>query len=302
MPPDSNGSGASPAEPDQPTQAPPRPATKGSSAVTSPPGLRCQRVLAVGVGDLVDRQPVGDDDDGAVRPDLFILGSRHTAADPTERDARPRVSSRPARRRMPPAAAPMPEHERRRPGRPRACRPAAASRSRTTSAPKVEKVVSVPQKPVPTRATTAAGTSARPSSDAEQGAAGDVDDQRAQRRGRAPSRAASRSASSRSGAPASAPSDHEQRRHAAAPSDRPRRPALPRGHRGHAPGDRDDARTGRRRPAAPASARWTTSTAKAEYVVYPPRTPDGEERPQPGRRRGAGRRAPRGGRRAAGSR
>src|SRR5688572_15013929 len=43
MPPDSNGSGASPAEPDQPTQAPPRPATKGSSAVTSPPGLRCQR-------------------------------------------------------------------------------------------------------------------------------------------------------------------------------------------------------------------------------------------------------------------
>src|SRR3712207_6015259 len=43
MPPDSNGSGASPADPDQPTQAPPRPATKGSSAVTSPPGLRCQR-------------------------------------------------------------------------------------------------------------------------------------------------------------------------------------------------------------------------------------------------------------------
>src|SRR5215211_1306314 len=44
MPPDSNGSGASPAEPDQPTQAPPRPATNGSRAVTSPPGLRCQRV------------------------------------------------------------------------------------------------------------------------------------------------------------------------------------------------------------------------------------------------------------------
>src|SRR5688572_19164386 len=44
MPPDSNGSGASPADPDQPTQAPPRPATKGSSAVTRPPGLRCQRV------------------------------------------------------------------------------------------------------------------------------------------------------------------------------------------------------------------------------------------------------------------
>src|SRR3954453_1132736 len=43
MPPDSNGSGASPAEPDQPTQAPPRPATNGSRAVTSPPGLRCQR-------------------------------------------------------------------------------------------------------------------------------------------------------------------------------------------------------------------------------------------------------------------
>src|SRR5215218_11022232 len=43
MPPDSKGSGASPAEPDQPTHAPPRPATKGSSAVTRPPGLRCQR-------------------------------------------------------------------------------------------------------------------------------------------------------------------------------------------------------------------------------------------------------------------
>src|ERR687889_103982 len=41
IPPDSKGSGASPAEPDQPTHAPPRPATNGSSAVTSPPGLRC---------------------------------------------------------------------------------------------------------------------------------------------------------------------------------------------------------------------------------------------------------------------
>ncbi|WP_304504694.1 hypothetical protein [Blastococcus sp. TML/M2B] len=71
MPPDSKGSGASPAEPDQPTQAPPRPATKGSSAVTSPPGLRCQRVLHVGVGDLVDGEAVGDDDDGALGPDLF---------------------------------------------------------------------------------------------------------------------------------------------------------------------------------------------------------------------------------------
>src|SRR3954469_14127321 len=40
MPPASTGSGPSPADPDQPTQAPPRPATKGSSAVTSPPGLR----------------------------------------------------------------------------------------------------------------------------------------------------------------------------------------------------------------------------------------------------------------------
>ena len=40
IPPDSKGSGASPAEPDQPTQAPPRPATNGSSAVTRPPGLR----------------------------------------------------------------------------------------------------------------------------------------------------------------------------------------------------------------------------------------------------------------------
>src|SRR3954454_2555218 len=48
MPPDSNGSGASPADPDQPTQAPPRPATKGSSAVTRPPGLRCQRVVPSG--------------------------------------------------------------------------------------------------------------------------------------------------------------------------------------------------------------------------------------------------------------
>src|ERR671920_1822818 len=48
MPPDSNGSGASPGEPDQPTQAPPRPATKGSSAVTRPPGLRCQRVVPSG--------------------------------------------------------------------------------------------------------------------------------------------------------------------------------------------------------------------------------------------------------------
>src|SRR3954454_13163074 len=48
MPPDSNGSGASPADPDQPTQAPPLPATKGSSAVTRPPGLRCQRVVPSG--------------------------------------------------------------------------------------------------------------------------------------------------------------------------------------------------------------------------------------------------------------
>src|SRR4051794_31947639 len=48
MPPDSNGSGASPAEPDQPTQAPPRPATKGSSAVTRPPGLRWYRVVPSG--------------------------------------------------------------------------------------------------------------------------------------------------------------------------------------------------------------------------------------------------------------
>src|SRR3954468_6662060 len=48
MPPDSNGSGASPAEPDQPTQAPPRPATKGSRAVTSPPGLRCHVVSPSG--------------------------------------------------------------------------------------------------------------------------------------------------------------------------------------------------------------------------------------------------------------
>src|SRR5215207_5384337 len=48
MPPDSKGSGASPAEPDQPTHAPPRPATNGSSAVTRPPGLRCQRVLPSG--------------------------------------------------------------------------------------------------------------------------------------------------------------------------------------------------------------------------------------------------------------
>src|SRR5688500_8496024 len=48
MPPDSNGSGTSPADPDQPTHAPPRPATNGSSAVTSPPGLRCQRVVPSG--------------------------------------------------------------------------------------------------------------------------------------------------------------------------------------------------------------------------------------------------------------
>src|SRR3954454_21569161 len=48
MPPDSNGSGASPADPDQPTQAPPRPATKSCSAVTRPPGLRCQRVVPSG--------------------------------------------------------------------------------------------------------------------------------------------------------------------------------------------------------------------------------------------------------------
>src|SRR4051795_12153938 len=48
MPPDSKGSGASPADPDHPTQAPPRPATKGSKAVTSPPGLRCQRVVPSG--------------------------------------------------------------------------------------------------------------------------------------------------------------------------------------------------------------------------------------------------------------
>src|ERR671932_224074 len=48
MPPDSKGSGASPAEPDQPTQAPPRPATNGSSAVTRPPGLRCQRTVPSG--------------------------------------------------------------------------------------------------------------------------------------------------------------------------------------------------------------------------------------------------------------
>src|SRR3954466_13453320 len=48
MPPDSNGSAASPGDPDQPTHAPPRPATKGSSAVTRPPGLRCQRVLPSG--------------------------------------------------------------------------------------------------------------------------------------------------------------------------------------------------------------------------------------------------------------
>src|SRR5690242_7075784 len=48
MPPDSKGSGASPAEPDQPTQAPPRPATKGSRAVTRPPGLRCRRVVPSG--------------------------------------------------------------------------------------------------------------------------------------------------------------------------------------------------------------------------------------------------------------
>src|SRR3954471_16496894 len=50
MPPDSKGSGASPADPDHPTQAPPRPATKGSSAVTSPPGLRCQRGSPSGPG------------------------------------------------------------------------------------------------------------------------------------------------------------------------------------------------------------------------------------------------------------
>src|SRR3954454_21159334 len=50
IPPDSKGSGASPGDPDQPTQAPPRPATKGSSAVTRPPGLRCQRVLPSGSG------------------------------------------------------------------------------------------------------------------------------------------------------------------------------------------------------------------------------------------------------------
>src|SRR4051794_31522577 len=48
IPPDLNGSGASPADPDQPTHAPPRPATNGSRAVTSPPGLRCQRVVPSG--------------------------------------------------------------------------------------------------------------------------------------------------------------------------------------------------------------------------------------------------------------
>ena len=53
MPPDSNGSGASPADPDQPTHAPPRPATKGSRAVTSPPGLRCHRVEPSGSKKLI---------------------------------------------------------------------------------------------------------------------------------------------------------------------------------------------------------------------------------------------------------
>src|SRR3954468_5008868 len=95
IPPDSKGSGASPADPDQPTQAPPRPATKGSSAVTRPPGLRCPRGPPagaprpggppVGVGARAARQPVAHHDDGAVRLLVSCRCPSHTAPDPTER-------------------------------------------------------------------------------------------------------------------------------------------------------------------------------------------------------------------------
>ena len=63
MPSASNGSGASPGAPDQPTQAPPASRITGSSAVTRPPGLGRHSVLAVRALDPVDRQPVGHHDE-----------------------------------------------------------------------------------------------------------------------------------------------------------------------------------------------------------------------------------------------
>ena len=48
-----------------------------------PPGA------AVGVGDLVDGQPVGDHDHGAVRPDATALRLPHTDPDPTEAASAP---------------------------------------------------------------------------------------------------------------------------------------------------------------------------------------------------------------------
>ena len=91
-----------------------------------------------------------------------------------------------------------------------------SSTSRTTSEPKVENVVSVPQKPVPTRATTQAGAADDPSTSPEDGAPGDVDGQRPDGGVRPRRATATRSTSSRSGRPGQRPDRHEQRRHVCA--------------------------------------------------------------------------------------
>src|SRR3712207_8457467 len=96
---------------------------------------------AVGLGHRVDRQPVGHHDDGAVRPRVSCVSSGHTGTDPTDGALLRHPQAHPARA-YPAAAAP----------RPRttltaaypSARPTARSpTSRTTSAPRVEKVVKI---------------------------------------------------------------------------------------------------------------------------------------------------------------
>src|SRR4051812_47332489 len=94
MPPDSNGSGASPAEPDQPTQAPPRPATKGSSAVTSPPGLRCQRVSPSGPVTWSTGSRLATTTTGLSAPTLWSVSCPALSAIPSPTLSGQRVSGR----------------------------------------------------------------------------------------------------------------------------------------------------------------------------------------------------------------
>ena len=148
----------------------------------------------------------------------------------------------------------------------------------------------MPQKPVPTRATTAGGTSGRPEQHAEHRAAGDVHRQRAQDAVAAAAGDRHPVGEQPQRRPDEGPQGHRSGvTRALAARARPTRAGA---HGGRPPARRrpPDAAARSRRPRrrAPASISSTASTANVEYVVKPPSTPVARKGRSQGEARGAG--------------